>query len=108
MSTILETAEVRAMIPNHEAPNEWFSFYSPDEAIEIRCTERESEDFERYTGVRLGADVIEDQATFDRLRAYLAEECGLCDADLAIQQIGTGGRGVAHRTGGHLPRRGWP
>jgi hypothetical protein len=84
--TILETAEVRAMIPAREARPEWVSFYSPDQAVEIRCTEREYEDFERETGVRLGADVIDDQTTFDRLKAYLTEECDLGDPTLACDE----------------------
>ena len=34
------------MIPVREAPVEWVSFFSPDQAIEIRCTEGEAEDFD--------------------------------------------------------------
>ena len=85
MTTILETAEARAMIPAREAPPEWVNLFSPDQAIEIRCTEREYEDFERETGVRLGANVIDDQATFDRLKEYLTEQCDLGDPALACE-----------------------
>ena len=44
------------------------NFFSPHQAIEIRCTEREVEDSERETGICLDADVVGDQATFDRRR----------------------------------------
>ena len=74
------------MIPAREAPTEWVSFFSPDQAIEIRCTEGEYEDFERETGVRLEADVIDDQAMFDRLKAYLTEERDLFDPTLACDE----------------------
>lgn len=86
MRTILETKKVRAMIPTREGPNEWVSIYSPDQANEIRCTEGEFEDFEAYTGVRPGSGVIDDQATFDRLKAHLTEECDLGDPALACDE----------------------
>ncbi len=86
MSTILETAKVRAMIPLREEPHEWVSFFSPDQTIETRCTQGEAEDFETDAGVRLGADVIEDQASFARLKAYQIAECDLGDPALACNE----------------------